>query len=107
MTARVGTDTKSQKRPRGRIRAVLALGSVVGIGAVATLAAWTDTGDVAATFSTGSLDLTFDDGQDGNPDPYVLTSLSLSGGAPGDAAIAPLQVNNDGTVDFNYSIVNS
>lgn len=96
------TSTSVFRSASGRVRAVIALGSVLGVGAIATLAAWSDSGDVQATFSTGVLDLTFDDGEDGNPTPYALTSLSLAGAAPGDEAYAPLEINNAGTVDFTY-----
>lgn len=89
-------------RPRftrgGKIRAILALGTVLGVGTVLTLAAWTDSGEVAGTFSTGTIDLKLD-GVDTLP---VVTSLALTNAKPGDVTYAPLTVSNEGTLDFGY-----
>lgn len=89
-------------RPRltrgGKVRAVLALGTVLGVGTVLTLAAWTDSGEVTGTFSTGSVNLELD-GVDTLP---VITSLALSDAKPGDVTYAPLTVSNAGTLAFGY-----
>ncbi|ROQ36742.1 putative ribosomally synthesized peptide with SipW-like signal peptide [Frondihabitans sp. PhB188] len=82
----------------GRVRAVLALGAVVGLGTVATLAAWSDTGAATGTFSTGSLDLKLQ-GQDGT---VAVTSLSMANAVPGTVVYANLPVSNAGTVPFTY-----
>ena len=83
------------------IRSVLALGTVVGLGTVFTLAAWTDTSVVSGTFSTGSIDIKVN-GFD-NPLPAV-TNLSLTNAKPGDVVYAPLTVTNQGTINFGYTI---
>lgn len=83
----------------GAVRATLALASVVGIGTVGTLAAWTDKGEERATFSAGSIDLKFGAGND---NPTAITSLSFSNAVPGTVKVAPLTVNNAGTLGFNY-----
>lgn len=82
----------------GRIRAVLALGAVVGLGTVATLAAWSDTGAATGSFSTGSLDLKLQ-GQDGT---VAVTSLTMTNAIPGTVVYANLPVSNAGTVGFTY-----
>lgn len=83
---------------KGKVRAILALGTVVGIGTVLTLAAWTDTAETNATFSTGSVDIKLD----GADNPPSITNLSLSNAKPGDVTYAPLTVTNEGTLDFTY-----
>ncbi|GAB3567324.1 TasA family protein [Spelaeicoccus albus] len=90
------------KNPRtGRIRALVAVCGVFGLGAVSTLAAWTDDATATATFSSGSIDLRLD-GDQGNPDAYQLTSLSVDGMKPGDTTAALLPVQNKGTLPFGY-----
>jgi predicted ribosomally synthesized peptide with SipW-like signal peptide len=87
----------------GRIRAVLALGTVLGLGTVLTLATWTDSGEAAGTFSTGSVDITLD-GVNTLPS---IASLALTNAKPGDVTYAPLAVTNAGTLDFDYVIAPS
>lgn len=84
----------------GKIRAVLALGTVVGLGTVFTLAAWSDTSVTSGTFSTGIVDITID----GVDNPPSVTSLSLTNAKPGDVTYAPLTVANEGTIDFTYTM---
>lgn len=83
----------------GKIRAVLALGAVIGLGTVATLAAWSDTGAATGSFSTGSLDLKLNNA-DGT---VALTSLSMANATPGTIIYANLPVTNAGTVNFTYA----
>lgn len=85
------------------VRAVLALGTVLGIGTVLTLAAWTDNGSAQATFSTGSIDIKLD-GSDGNPTAYDWTNLSASGMGDGTSKYANLVVSNGGTLNFTYQL---
>lgn len=90
---------------RGRkIRAILALGAVVGIGSVLTLAAWTDDSTAAATFSTGSIDIKLDTTNEGNPTAHSFAALSMSGMKDGSIKYGGLLVNNAGTLDFNYTM---
>lgn len=84
----------------GRIRALLALGVVLGLGAVTTGAYWTDDATVTGvTLSTGRLDLKID-GQD-NVTGY--TSLNLTDMVPGNSVAAVLTISNSGTVPFSYT----
>ncbi|PRZ42468.1 putative ribosomally synthesized peptide with SipW-like signal peptide [Antricoccus suffuscus] len=97
----------SHPKHRFRIRALLAIGAVVGLGAALTMAAFTDEGNVGATFSTGSLDISFDQppGTNQGPEsaPYT-TTLGIAAGKLGSVAVAPLQVNNSGSLAFTYGM---
>jgi predicted ribosomally synthesized peptide with SipW-like signal peptide len=85
------------------IRAVLALGTVVGIGTTLTLAAWTDTGTASATFTSGKIDLTLNEDQ-ATPS-YAFSALSITSGMkPGDVKYATLDVKNNGTVPYTYTM---
>ncbi|RVW00080.1 SipW-dependent-type signal peptide-containing protein [Rhodococcus spongiicola] len=91
----------------GRPRALASLGIVLGLGAVATSAAWSDTATATSgVFSTGSIDLQID-GQDGNPDAYAFTAWSKSGLYPGERSSAKLPVQNTGTTPLSYTITAS
>ncbi|GAA4265481.1 SipW-dependent-type signal peptide-containing protein [Frondihabitans peucedani] len=107
LTAPSGLSPAAVRRRRlsrsGRVRAVLALGAVVGLGTVATLAAWSDTGAATGSFSTGSLDLKLNS-QDGT---VALTSLSMANATPGTVVYANLPVSNAGTVPFTYGFTTS
>lgn len=95
-----GTLRRPQRWTRSaRVRAGLALGAVVGIGTVATLAAWSDTVTATGTFSTGTLDLKLNE-QDTTT---ALTSLAMTAAKPGDSTYALLTVRNAGTVGFGYT----
>lgn len=85
------------------IRSVLALGTVLGIGTVLTLAAWTDDGSAQATFSTGNIDITLD-GAQGKPTAYDWTNLSASGLGDGTSKFTNLVVANAGTLNFTYQL---
>jgi hypothetical protein len=74
----------------------------VGIGTAVTLAQFTDSGDVVAEFSTGAVDIAFDGDNEGSPEPYAFAALTLEVAGPGDAVVAPLEVNNNGSLDFDY-----
>ena len=83
----------------GRVRAVLATGVVVGLGAITTTALWTDSASVAGTtISTGTLDLKVD-GQD---TVTGYTSLNITNMVPGASVAAVLTIANAGNVSFTY-----
>lgn len=87
-----------------RIRAILALGCVLGLGAVGTTARWSD--EAVATsgiFSTGSIDLQLNSDQ-GNPTAYAFATLSKTGMKPGNSVAATLPVQNKGPLPFTYSM---
>ncbi|ARC57535.1 hypothetical protein AS850_10655 [Frondihabitans sp. 762G35] len=106
-TSAPGTVPPPRRRRRlsgsGRVRAVLALGAVVGLGSVATLAAWSDTGAATGSFSTGTVDLKLN-GQDGT---IAVTNLSLTNAAPGAVTYALLPVTNNGSINFTYGFTTS
>jgi len=86
----------------GRIRALLCLGLLGGLGITTSLAYWTD--DVAisgATFTAGTLDLEVD-----NADPFTgATVLSMSDMVPGATSAQVLTVENAGTAPLKYTLV--
>jgi predicted ribosomally synthesized peptide with SipW-like signal peptide len=83
----------------GKVRAVLALGTVLGLGTVATLAAFTDTVTATGSFTTGTVDLKLND-QDVTT---ALTGLTMTAAKPGDQTYALLTVRNGGSLPFNYA----
>lgn len=111
MTAALGVRTKrvatgaGARRSRG-IRAVLALGTVVGIGTTLTLAAWTDNGTAESTFTTGTVDLQLND-TEGKPTPYAFTALNMTGVGAGSTTYGNLTVRNNGTLAFGYTMATS
>ncbi|WP_027503677.1 SipW-dependent-type signal peptide-containing protein, partial [Rhodococcus sp. UNC363MFTsu5.1] len=66
------------------------LGIVLGLGAIGTLAAWSDTATATSgVFSTGSIDLQLN-GQQGNPGAYAFATLTKTGMMPGNSVAATL-----------------
>lgn len=88
---------------KNRIRAVLSLGIVLGLGTVSTLAYWTDEAALAGgTFQAGTLDIKLDGNQNGSTqftDSFAATNME-----PGQSRAAAVQVQNAGTLPFNYSV---
>ncbi|MFD1814525.1 SipW-dependent-type signal peptide-containing protein [Rhodococcus gannanensis] len=88
----------------GRPRAIASLGIVLGLGAIGTLAAWSDSATATSgVFSTGSIDLQLN-GNQGNPSAYAFASLTKTGMMPGASVAATLPVQNTGTTSFNYTM---
>lgn len=95
-----------------RVRALLALGMVLGLGAVGTLAAWQDTSSVTSgSFVAGTVDLTLrqgsasSDGALGANAAYAFSDFAGTGIAPGGVGVfKPLLVRNNGTLNFGYQI---
>ncbi|CAM3034162.1 SipW-dependent-type signal peptide-containing protein [Skermania piniformis] len=87
-----------------RTRALLTLGTVFGLGAVATLAAWSDTATATSgILSTGTVDLALA-GNQGNPAPYAFVGLSKTGMLPGHSVAATLPVQNVGSLPLQYTM---
>lgn len=86
----------------GKPRAVASLGIVLGLGAIGTLAAWSDSATATSgVFSTGSVNLQLN----GSSGPAVaFTTLTKTGMMPGDSVAATLPVKNNGTVSFSYTM---
>lgn len=86
-----------------RIRALLSIGTVLGLGAVGTLAAWTDQATATASFSAGTLDLKLATTTGGTPaDSIEVTSLNMTAMYPGVSRAATVAVFNSGTVPLTY-----
>lgn len=91
-----------------RLRALLAAGMVLGLGAVGTLAAWTDESTATATFSAGTLDLKLRTLPDGTlADSAAVTSLDMAAMYPGVSRAAMVQVSNSGTLPLTYTLTGS
>jgi predicted ribosomally synthesized peptide with SipW-like signal peptide len=89
--------------PRTKILA--AMGIVLSATIGMTLAAFTDSGNVQTTFTSGSLDLKFDAAQDGNPTAYLVDfSSGFDNLAPGDTVDRDLQVYNSGTINADVAL---
>lgn len=91
-----------------RTRAIMSIGIVLGLGAVGTLAAWSDTSSATSgAFTTGTIDIKVGDpAVDNNPTTFA-TTLTKTDILPGQTVSAPLQVTNSGTVGFTYTIAAS
>jgi predicted ribosomally synthesized peptide with SipW-like signal peptide len=95
----MASHARNHSRRTGRARAVMAMGVVLGLGAIATTALWTDSATVAGTtISTGTLDLKVD-GQDSVTG---YTSLNITNMVPGASVAAVLTIANAGNVPFTY-----
>jgi len=99
MSAATASSRAHRLSVSGKVRAVLALGTVLGLGTVATLAAFTDSVTATGEFSTGTLDLKLND-QDVTT---ALTGLTMTAVKPGTSTYALLTVRNAGTLPFNYT----
>lgn len=83
-----------------KVRATLALGAVLGLGSVGTMAAWSDQATATTgMFSAAAIDIKID-GQD----TYEFVNLSMSDMLPGSTKQATLPVNNAGSVPFEYTM---
>lgn len=85
-----------------RLRAVLALGTVLGLGSVGTLAAWsTSTTTTSGDFVTGNVDITVN-GTEGTPTPTAI-SLTPNTFVPGQSRATIVTVRNAGSIGFDYT----
>src|SRR5690242_7997120 len=83
-----------------RVRALLAVGPLVGVSWLGAYAAFTDSVAVTTSFSTGSVVIRAND-QTGT---VGFTSLSMSDMTPGTVRFAPLRISNGGSVPFTYAM---
>lgn len=105
MSATIRPRAQRPPRRRDQIRVLLAACGVLGIGAVGTLAAWTDQSTATTgVFSTGRIDIKLGTTPVDNNPPTFTTNFTLTAMKPGDTKDATLQVNNSGTVPFTYTI---
>lgn len=94
--------TGARRAPQrtGRVRAFLALGVALGIGAVGTFAYWTDDVVISGTtFTAGTLDL-----QVNSSDAYATTTLGMAAMVPGNTSAEVLTIKNNGTAALKYTL---
>jgi predicted ribosomally synthesized peptide with SipW-like signal peptide len=81
-----------------RVRAVLALGMVLGLGAFGTLAAWSDSATATSgPFVVGTVDMKVH-----GADSYGFVELGMTGMTPGASKAAMLSVSNTGSLAVTY-----
>ena len=93
----------TDKNKNNRKRFLLLLGATIAVASIsvgaASLAVFTDTETVDATFSTGTIIL-----DDVKIDALVLTTSALM---PGDSVTDDVVVENDGSAQLRYSMTTS
>jgi len=83
----------------------MSIGIVLGLGAVGTLAAWSDTATATSgVFTTGRLDLEVGDPAVDNDPAAFRTALTNTAIIPGNVVSGPLLVSNSGTVPLSYTL---
>lgn len=83
-----------------RLRALLGLGVLLGVGATGTFAYWTDDVTISGTsFTSGTIDL-----QVNSADAYATTTLSMAAMVPGNTSAEVLTVKNNGTAPLKYTM---
>jgi predicted ribosomally synthesized peptide with SipW-like signal peptide len=83
-----------------RLRALLGLGVLLGVGATGTFAFWTDDVTITGTsFTAGTIGL-----QVNNVNSYATTTLSMSAMVPGNTSAEVLTVKNNGTAALKYTM---
>ena len=99
---------------RRRIRAILAGGLVLGVGAAITLAAWNDSEFATGTFTSGSFNLqgstdgtTFTDHASTGAAAAATFSTGFNSLSPGDTVAAPFVLRLDSTTTSNASVIAS
>lgn len=98
--ARRAVSLRTGRPTKDKVRALLAAGTVLGLGAIGTTAAWTDQGTATTgTFTLGTIDLKLN----GN-DNTALTTLAATAMKPGDTVQAAVIVSNAATVPFTYNL---
>lgn len=92
---------RRRERGSGRVRALLSLGVVVGIGATGTYAYWTDSVTVTGTTITaGTIDLKVN-----NADSVTgYSALDIAAMVPGNSTAGVLTVSNSGTAPLRWSL---
>lgn len=102
--------TRESRRLRSlRIRALLAAGIVLGLGASATLAAWVDTEHATSTVSSGTFGIVSRDGSGAfseheSPQTALVVPLEATGLYPGQSRAALVQIQASGSVPGTVNI---
>lgn len=89
-------------RHAGRVRALLALGMVLGLGTVSTLAAWTGTATATATVGAATIDVQA--GSDPSGLSHNFTIPTAGNWYPGMSQAFLVDIKNTQTVAFAYSL---
>lgn len=103
MSSHRATTVRRRRRPvpSVRVRAVLGLGVALGVGAIGTLAAWTDDVPISGTtFTAGTLNLKVN-----NAESYATTTLTMGAMVPGSTSSEVLTVNNTASALAKYTLV--
>ena len=91
-----------RRRRSGRIRALLGLGVLLGLGYTGTFAYWTDQATIEGdSLAAGTLNLKVD-GLEADPTPATW-SLGANNLVPQESVAAAMTVQNAGTVPFTYT----
>lgn len=101
--ARVGAGMRGRLGDTGwtRTRAVLSLGMILGLGAVGTMAAWSDTATATTgMFSTSSIQMKVD----GKRPTSSFTKLNKTSMLPGNSTAGDIKVENTGTIDYKWAV---
>ncbi len=108
------TTHRAARRPLGgvaalrdrRVRALLAVGCLLGVGGVTTLASWSDSATVpTGSFASGSLDLLVDGNLAGPGGTRVRGDLALADMVPGESVSVTLVVQSaTGTLPLGYYV---
>ena len=87
-----------------RVRALLCVGCVLGVGAVSTLASWSDTATIpTGSFASGTLDLKIDGNLAGPGGTYTKSALTMANMVPGESMSTTLVVQSaTGTLPLDY-----
>ena len=87
-----------------RARAIVSLGMVFGLGAVGTMAAWSDTAQATSgVFSTAAVNVKMTLNNE-RPN-YNFVALKKSNLGKGDSVAGPIAVKNTGSSNFTYTVV--
>lgn len=109
------TDASAESEPRSKkapkVRAVLAGGLVLGIGAAVTLAAWNDSEFAQGTFTAGSFNLegstdgtTYEEHDVLNGPAALTFTTSTANMSPGDEVSAPFAVRLDDETSYDAAV---
>ncbi len=114
------SDAEVSKSPRGispvragwasrtsvRVRALLSLGVVLGLGSVSTMAYWTDTATMSTgSFTSGSLDLRLQGNLAGQGGDWTNADLAMSKMIPGESVAVTVPVQRaGGSIGFRYGL---
>ncbi len=87
-----------------RVRALLCVGCVLGLGGVSTLASWSDTAAIpTGSFASGTLDLMVDGNLAGPGGSYTKSALSMANMVPGESVSVTLIVQSaTGSLPLDY-----